>query len=222
LLLALVAPCRAALLSLGLLASVSTLWGCSAVVGADELQGGCNGDSTLCCSEEQKVCEGRCVNLSNPAFGCDSDGCDPCDIPNATAVCSSTGTCRISTCVTGFDDCNGQPGDGCEANLAVDLDNCGVCDNICLFPGGEGICGGAEATRGRGECELVMCDRGRESCSDDGRTKPASQGNVSSGEDCETDITDEDNCGSCDNECDNDQTCEETSDTVWECVTAAE
>jgi hypothetical protein len=37
----------------------------------------------------------------------------------------------IGSCNSGFGDCNGSDGDGCETNLQDDADNCGVCGTRC-------------------------------------------------------------------------------------------
>jgi hypothetical protein len=44
----------------------------------------------------------------------------------------SGGQCVITQCAPGFADCNGNPADGCEANLNSDRNNCGACGNHCL------------------------------------------------------------------------------------------
>jgi hypothetical protein len=35
------------------------------------------------------------------------------------------------SCEPGWTDCNQQIGDGCEADLQVDVQNCGACGEIC-------------------------------------------------------------------------------------------
>jgi hypothetical protein len=41
------------------------------------------------------------------------------------------GQCAVGPCLPGFDDCNGVPADGCEAELSADPSHCGVCGNTC-------------------------------------------------------------------------------------------
>ncbi|MDW8247053.1 MAG: hypothetical protein RMJ84_10790, partial [Sandaracinaceae bacterium] len=48
---------------------------------------------------------------------------------NQRAFCEQ-GSCRFR-CEEGFVDCNGNPGDGCEAELARDDANCGMCGSSC-------------------------------------------------------------------------------------------
>jgi hypothetical protein len=70
----------------------------------------------------------------NPRDGCETDlststahcgGCGmPCLNPNGTTVCEGM-QCR-PTCAPGFFDCNGNPRDGCEANLSL-VETCNAC-----------------------------------------------------------------------------------------------
>jgi hypothetical protein len=41
-----------------------------------------------------------------------------------------SGVCT-PTCAAGFGDCDGNPNNGCEANLSTDLANCGSCKVGC-------------------------------------------------------------------------------------------
>lgn len=62
-------------------------------------------------------------------------GCPPCAAPNAVAACIA-GVCRIDRCNSGFGDCNGTFGDGCEVALDS-VENCGACGVAC---GANGVC----------------------------------------------------------------------------------
>jgi len=64
------------------------------------------------------------------------DSEEACD-GNAVANGACTG-CRIA-CDTTHDDCDGEPTNGCEADLTTDA-NCGRCGNVCRF----GACSGGE------------------------------------------------------------------------------
>ena len=86
-------------------------------------------------------------------------------------------------CPKGFADCNHRPGDGCEVNLARDLDHCGACDVACSADGttdhacNDGVCN-------------VVCDGTHADCNKDG-----SDG-------CEADLQrDADHCSACDVAC---------------------
>lgn len=82
------------------------------------------------CKTPYENCDGNVAN------GCEIDttsnvnhcgGCGKkCSFSNATGSCA-VGVCNISSCASGFGDCNGNAADGCEADLARDPNNCGGC-----------------------------------------------------------------------------------------------
>ncbi len=90
--------------------------------------GGSGGNDV--CPDGQKRCNGNCVDIDDPEFGCTDDACDPCDLANADATCSE-GACSIGGCADGYDDCDDKPGNGCEIDLTSDIDNCGECGHEC-------------------------------------------------------------------------------------------
>jgi len=51
-------------------------------------------------------------------------------LANATTACVS-GACTLAACAQGFDDCDLDPSNGCEAELASDESNCGGCGIFC-------------------------------------------------------------------------------------------
>ena len=129
---------------------------------------------------------------ANPVNGCETDtksstdhcgACDaPCLLDHATSSCAGS-KCAVVECDMGFADCNGDPTDGCEANLATDRLHCGVCDKGCEFPNAAGSCNDSA-------CEIGACAEGFENC------------NGLAADGCEIDTnTDEDNCGGCGDEC---------------------
>jgi hypothetical protein len=74
------------------------------------------------------------------ATGCETNtdsslgSCGACGVPcapaHATGQCVS-GMCGVATCIAPFGNCNGMAGDGCEANLQTDPNNCGTCGHVC-------------------------------------------------------------------------------------------
>ncbi|MEZ4294892.1 MAG: fibrinogen-like YCDxxxxGGGW domain-containing protein [Polyangiaceae bacterium] len=95
---------------------------------------------------------------------------------HATATCAG-GACD-QLCDLGFDDCDGSPATGCEADL-TSVGSCGACGAVCAVANGTPTC----AT---GSCQIDACDAGFDDCDND-----ASNG-------CETDLAaDDDNCGAC-------------------------
>ena len=88
-----------------------------------------------------------------------------------------------SNCPTGYADCDGDEGNGCEVELATDPDHCGTCDIACTVDNGTGECVA-------GTCNVVSCAEGYGDCDDDPATG------------CETDTTTSAaHCGSCENGC---------------------
>lgn len=81
-----------------------------------------------------------------------------CAIADGTATCD-TGVCAVDTCNTGFDDCNMDATDGCEADVTT-LTDCGACGVACAATDGTPSCD-------TGTCEVVACDGGFSDCNDD-------------------------------------------------------
>jgi hypothetical protein len=88
-----------------------------------------NGQCDFTCPGGGK-CGDRCVNVQTDAQNCGGCGIS-CTLSNAQATCSA-GRCQIGSCRAGFDDCNRNPTDGCEVNIAKnDPNNCGGCGVSC-------------------------------------------------------------------------------------------
>jgi len=103
--------------------------------------------------------------------------------PHAAVQCLS-GVCRMGACDSGWDDCNGSEGDGCEADLSLD-ETCGDCDNDCTaaYANAPGSC------LSPGTCQMGACNPGWLDCG----------GGTTDG--CETDATLDTSCGGCNNDC---------------------
>src|SRR5215203_3982090 len=53
--------------------------------------------------------------------------CDTGLVCPLNSTCSGTGGGSRCVCNTGFCSCDNNPGNGCEANLNTDVNNCGAC-----------------------------------------------------------------------------------------------
>jgi hypothetical protein len=70
-------------------------------------------DGPIVCGSGAKLCDGQCVSVDEPDYGCTATGCTPCSLANATAACQ-TGGCVIESCAPGKADCDGVASNGCE------------------------------------------------------------------------------------------------------------
>jgi hypothetical protein len=113
---------------------------------------------------------GACVALCDATYDdCDGDyanGCEAslrtvldcaacgmgCAIANATATCA-TGSCRVATCNTDWDDCDTDQ-KTCETPLNTTND-CGACDAVCDLMNAVESCGGSAGSR---SCQIAACD----------------------------------------------------------------
>jgi hypothetical protein len=148
-----------------------------------------DGDAGPNCMSGQKVCNGMCVDMTDPKFGCDPVQCTPCmNYANADATCVSA-MCTLGNCHTGFSNCDGNMANGCEAQTGTDPMNCGTCGNICTLP---------HATAGctAGACSIANCDSGWTDC--DGKPGNGCEANVQN---------DPNNCGVCGMMCTGMDTC---------------
>lgn len=140
------------------------------------------------CEEGWADCDGNAAN------GCEADlslvsSCGACGVTcggsaasTASSLCTETSPQRYEcavTCNANYADCNGQPNDGCEADLR-NPSFCGGCGNDCdaQIQNGQAGCSG-------GTCTLLSCDAGWSDC----------DGDPSNG--CETDLSATDSCGGC-------------------------
>jgi hypothetical protein len=122
------------------------------------------------CDADPGNCETTTTTLT------DCGGCDVAcgGLSHASATCIS-GSCGILKCAPGYADCDGQPGNGCEAVLGS-LQNCGGCNVPC----DKASCAG-------GVCTSIDCGENASlaDCDGDGAT-------------CEVNLaSDVNNCGRC-------------------------
>jgi hypothetical protein len=88
--------------------------------------GKCKTGFDNCDANAANGCE---VATTSNASHCGACG-NACAAPtNATATCAAS-TCGFA-CMAGFDNCDANAANGCEANLNDDPMNCGACGNAC-------------------------------------------------------------------------------------------
>jgi hypothetical protein len=123
--------------------------GCEADLATAKSCGGCGNDCTALPHVLSASCTGAlCGNLSCQPGYADCDGitangceravntltdCGGCNVACAPAHGSgdcSSGSCKVTTCDSGYDNCNGKATDGCEASLNA-TGTCGSCGNAC-------------------------------------------------------------------------------------------
>jgi hypothetical protein len=140
----------------------------------------CNPSFADCNNKIDDGCE---ANLGTDAENCTMCGKACFTLPNSTAQCLA-GDCSLGPCITGFDDCNLDPVDGCEINLLNDVTHCGSCATVCQpLPHTTSACNG-------GACGVGVCDAGYADC------------DLSVWSGCETVLdTDVNNCSMCGKQC---------------------
>ncbi|MDX9721034.1 MAG: MXAN_6577-like cysteine-rich protein [Myxococcota bacterium] len=141
-----------------------------------------SGACVLTCASVYGDCDG------NPSNGCETQlntttNCGACGNAcgsggNASRSCSS-GVCVVD-CNSGYEDCDGNPANGCEVNINT-TSNCGGCGIQCSTSH-------ATPTCTAGQCVLT-CASGWGNC----------DGNPENG--CETPLNTTTNCGACGNSC---------------------
>jgi hypothetical protein len=82
------------------------------------------------CDATQKTCDGACVSREDPEHGCAAESCAPC-VPSANGVAACEAGVCTSSCAEGFDDCDVDPKNGCEVQIATNIAHCGACGHVC-------------------------------------------------------------------------------------------
>jgi len=167
--------------------------GCETATAADNTNCGACGNrcpaGTACsegvcasvCRGATTFCTDRCVDLrADPAHcgGC-GQACAP--VTNGMPGCTA-GAC-VALCASGFGDCDGFVGNGCEADLRTSDTHCGACGLRCTRPNAVAACG-------EGVCRVATCVGGYADC------------NGSDGDGCETNVLSSlSHCGGCGQTC---------------------
>lgn len=91
-------------------------------------KGDCNGSAADGCE----------ADLTSDSSHCGACG-QPCSLANAASACVAK-TCAVTSCTTGYFDCDGLAATGCEVDLATDANNCGACGKACALGCDAGFC----------------------------------------------------------------------------------
>lgn len=137
--------------------------------------GACSAGFANCDGDTSNGCERSTTTVT------DCGGCGvACSRPHATTSCGS-GTCQIASCDAGWEDCDGNPANGCERSIQT-LTDCGSCGIPCTRAN-------ASATCSTGSCGIASCNAGFENC----------DGSDANG--CERNIRTVTDCGGCGTAC---------------------
>jgi hypothetical protein len=144
----------------------------------------CNAGFGNCNGSAADGCE---TNLTSDVNNC--GGCNQaCSVANGSAGCTNS-QCTVASCNAGFANCNGVATDGCETNLANNVNNCGGCGNVCALANATAGCSGSA-------CSISACTAGFANCN--GVTSDGCEVNTN---------TSVNNCGSCGHACGANQIC---------------
>ena len=128
------------------------------------------------CDDADNDCNGQTDDIAD--LGLECGAIYPSAQHVAVWACTQA-ACVIVTCATGYKDCNGTPGDGCEIDTRTSAQNCGACGAACSSANGTASCSA-------GACSIA-CNAGFDNCDNDARTNG-----------CELNVnTSVQNCGSC-------------------------
>lgn len=127
-------------------------------------EGVCDPGTRTCRDGVWSACEGVVAASPETCNGVDDDCDGTADGAVAVAACArasrvdeaacSAGTCVITACDDGYEDCDTDPSTGCEVELATSVVHCGDCGVVCEF--GEGCFDGECAPRATVEWALEI------------------------------------------------------------------
>ncbi len=112
--------------------SFSFLWACGGKVATDVIaqRATDGGDTENGCAEHKTVCGGACTDTSSDVHHCGDCNNDCSDAPNAAIMECQAGVCLVTSCDSGFADCDMNSRNGCESALSQPA-SCGACGVVC-------------------------------------------------------------------------------------------
>ena len=145
------------------------------------------GQCGLACRAPLTNCNGLCVDSRFDPANCGSCGKVCAAAANGSALCN-IGNCTYA-CNAGFADCDVNPANGCEVNVAGNINHCGACGKVC------GPAANAGPLCNNGNC-AIACNGGFGDCD----MNPANG--------CEANLTSNNShCGACGMACVNGALC---------------
>ncbi|MCX7957515.1 MAG: MopE-related protein [Deltaproteobacteria bacterium] len=158
------------------------------------IKGDCHPDlGSYACPLSDKICVNYSCCKPGPTCCLQNNHC------KNNMYCTQSFTCE---CSPGYGDCNGLFDDGCEKNLKSDINNCGVCKQVCSLPNADPECS-------NGKCIIKNCKANFKDC------------NQKAEDGCEINITnDKLNCSDCNKPCQADNAsvkCEQSKCVISAC-----
>lgn len=136
----------------------------------------CPAGRAECDNNLTQTCE---TDIAGSIANCGFCG-NACVTANATPRCSA-GSCQVSSCQSGFGNCDNNPSNGCEVALASSTSHCGACGAACSNAHGSTRCNASACT--------PTCSTGFGDC------------DTSRPNGCETALDSVSNCGACGRTC---------------------
>jgi hypothetical protein len=154
---------------------------CSGVHGTP----GCDADGcSIACDTGYGDCDTRVSTGCETPLDDDAENCGACgkSCKNEHGASTCVGGKCLPQCATGYLDCDGDPQNGCETEVATSMTDCGACGAKCELDHAGEKCDA-------GVCKVTSCDAGFDNCDGDAKNG------------CEADLSRPATCGTCSNKC---------------------